>query len=134
MQTIFFFKTVVQTIFFLIFLPADNFFYQIRYPPVRKIMVRPLTESLTLEMALNETSFSYCMNKMKRYLSFIGNILCFGCMEFKILFDFHKKVKTPSCYFEKNLNTPLSFTLKKVFAPLHSAPAPLYSKFFKPPY
>ena len=44
MQTIFFFKTVVQTIFFLIFLPADNFFYQIRYPPppVRKIMVRPL--------------------------------------------------------------------------------------------
>ena len=38
----FFFKTVVQTIFFLIFLPADNFFYQIRYPPVRKIMVRPL--------------------------------------------------------------------------------------------
>ena len=42
MQAIFFFKTVEQTIFFLIFLPADNFFYQIRYPPVRKIMVRPL--------------------------------------------------------------------------------------------
>ena len=48
-------------------------------------------------------------------------------------FDVHKKVKTPSCYFEKNLNTPLSFALKKVFAPSHSAPAPLYSKFFKPP-
>ena len=62
------------------------------------------------------------------------DIFYFGCMEFKILFDFHKKVKTPSCYFEKNLNTPLSFTLKKVFAPLHSAPALLYSKFFKPPY
>ena len=101
------------------------------------------------------------------------DILYFGCMEFQILFDFHKKkskprlvtlkkilipryhssrylifwlhgisnfvrfsqkkVKTPSCYFEKNLNTPLSFTLKKVFAPLYSAPAPLYSKFFKPP-
>ena len=30
----FFFKIVVQTIFFLIFLPADNFFYQIRYPPL----------------------------------------------------------------------------------------------------
>ena len=45
---------------------------------------------------------------------------------------FTEKVKTPSCCFEKNLNTPLSFTLKKVFAPLHSAPAPLYSKFFKP--
>ena len=45
-----------------------------------------------------------------------------------------KKVKTPSCYFEKNLNTLLSFTLKKVFALLHSALAPLYSKFFKPPY
>ena len=56
------------------------------------------------------------------------DILYFGCMEFKILFDFHKKVKTLSCYFEKNLNTPLSFTLKKV-----SAPALLYSKFFKPP-
>ena len=55
-------------------------------------------------------------------------------MEFKNLFDFHKKVKTPSCYFEKNLDTPLSFTLKKVFAPLRSAPALLYSKFFKPPY
>ena len=41
------------------------------------------------------------------------DILYFGCMEFKILFDFDKKVKTPSCYFEKNLNTPLSFTLKK---------------------
>ena len=62
------------------------------------------------------------------------DILYFGCMELKILFDFHKKVKTPSCYFEKNLNTPLSFTLKKVFAPLHSAPALLYSKFSKPPY
>ena len=61
------------------------------------------------------------------------DILCFGCMELKkISFDFHKKVKTPSCYFEKNFNTPLSFTLKKVFAPLHSAPALLYSKFFKP--
>ena len=46
---------------------------------------------------------------------------------------FTKNVETPSCYFEKNLNSPLSFTLKKVFAPLHSAPAPLYSKFFKPP-
>ena len=45
-----------------------------------------------------------------------------------------KKAKTPTCYFEENLNTPLYFTLKKVFAPLHSAPAPLYSKFFKPPY
>ena len=44
------------------------------------------------------------------------DILYFGCMEFKILFDFHKKVKTPSSYFENNLNTPLSFTLKKVFA------------------
>ena len=55
------------------------------------------------------------------------------CMKLKILFDFHKKVKTPSGYFEKNLNTPLSFTLKKVFAPLHSAPVLLYSKFFKPP-
>ena len=52
----------------------------------------------------------------------------------KIFFDFHKKVKTPSCYFEKNLNTPLHFTLKNVCAPLHSAPALLYSKFFKPPY
>ena len=62
------------------------------------------------------------------------DILYFGCIEFIILFDFHKKVKTPSCYFEKNLNTPLSFTLKKVSAPLHSAPALLYSKFFKPPY
>ena len=61
------------------------------------------------------------------------DILYFGCMEFKILFDFHKKVKTLSCYFEKNLDTPLSFTLKKVFSPLHSAPALLYSKFFKPP-
>ena len=61
------------------------------------------------------------------------DILCFGCMEFKILFDFHKNVKTPPCYYEKNLNTPLSFTLKKVFAPLHSALDPLYSKFFKPP-
>ena len=61
------------------------------------------------------------------------DILYFGCMELKILFVFHKKVKTPSCYFEKNLNTPLSFTLKKVFAPLHSAPALLYSKVFKPP-
>ena len=61
------------------------------------------------------------------------DILYFGCMELKILFDFHKKMKTPSCYCEKNLNTPLSFTLKKVFAPLHSAPALLYSKFFKPP-
>ena len=62
------------------------------------------------------------------------DILRFGCMELKkILFHFHKKVKTPSCYFEKNLNTPLSLTLKKVFVPLHSAPAPLYSKFFKPP-
>ena len=60
-------------------------------------------------------------------------ILYFGCMEFKILFNFHKKVKIASCYFEKNLNTPLSFTLIKVFAPLHFAPAPLYSKFFKPP-
>ena len=61
------------------------------------------------------------------------DILSFGCMELKkISFDSHKKiVKTPSCYFEKYLNTPLSFTLKKVFAPLHSAPAPLYSKFFK---
>ena len=57
------------------------------------------------------------------------DILYFGCMEFKILFDFHEKVKTASCYFD----TSLSFTLKKVFAPLHSAPAPLYSKFFKPP-
>ena len=35
------------------------------------------------------------------------DILYFGCMEFKILFDFYKKVKTLSCYFEKNLNTPL---------------------------
>ena len=61
------------------------------------------------------------------------DILCFCCMELKkILFNFHKKVKTLSCYFEKNLNTLLSFTLKKVFAPLHSAPAPLYSIFFKP--
>ena len=61
------------------------------------------------------------------------DILCFGSMELKkILFDFHKKVKTPSCYNEKNLNTPLSFTLKKVVAQLHSALAPLYSKFFKP--
>ena len=41
----FFFKTVVQTIFFLIFPPADNFFYQIRYPPIRKIMVRPLSNN-----------------------------------------------------------------------------------------
>ena len=62
------------------------------------------------------------------------DILCFGCTEFKILFDFHKKVKTPSYYFEDYYNTRLSFTLKKVFAPLHSAPALLYSKFFKPPY
>ena len=63
------------------------------------------------------------------------DILCFGCMELKkISFDFHKTIKTPSCYFEKNLNTLLSFTLKKVFAPLHSAPAPLYNKFFKPLY
>ena len=61
------------------------------------------------------------------------DILYFGCMEFKILFDFHKKVKTLSCYFEKNLDTLLSFTLKKVFASLHSAPALLYSKFFNPP-
>ena len=40
------------------------------------------------------------------------DILYLGFMEFKILFDFHKKVKT----FENYLNTPLSFTLKKVFA------------------
>ena len=54
------------------------------------------------------------------------DILCFRCMELKkILLIFTKKVKTPSCYFEKNHNTPLSFTLKKVVAPLHSAPAPL---------
>ena len=59
-------------------------------------------------------------------------ILYFGCMEFKILFDFHKKVKIPYCYLEKNLNTQLSFTLKKVFAPLCSAPAPLYSNFQTP--
>ena len=59
-------------------------------------------------------------------------ILYFGCMKFKILFAFHKKVKTPSCYFEKNLNTLLSLTLKKVFALLHSESALLYSKFFKP--
>ena len=51
------------------------------------------------------------------------DILYFGYMEFKILFDFHKKVETSSCYFEKNLSTPPSFTLKKVFAPLHSASA-----------
>ena len=38
------------------------------------------------------------------------DILYFGCMEFKSLFDFHKKVKILSCYFEKNLNAPLSFT------------------------
>ena len=62
------------------------------------------------------------------------DILCFGCMELKkTYFDVHKKVKIPFCYFEKSLNTPLSFTMKKVLAPLHSAPAPLYSKFFKPP-
>ena len=53
------------------------------------------------------------------------DIICFGCMELKkIISMFAKKVKTPSCYFEKYLNTPLSFTLKKVFAPLHSAPVP----------
>ena len=62
------------------------------------------------------------------------DILCFGCMELKkFFFDFQKKVKTPSCYYKKNLDTLLSFTLKKVVAPLHSAPVPLYSKFFKPP-
>ena len=45
----FFLTIVVQTIFFQIFLPADNFFYQIRYPPVRKIMVlraRNLTSNI----------------------------------------------------------------------------------------
>ena len=62
------------------------------------------------------------------------DIFYFGCMEFKVLFDSQKKVKTPSCYFEKNLDTPLSFTLKKVLPSLHSEPAPLYNKFFKPPY
>ena len=31
------------------------------------------------------------------------DILYFGCMELKILLDFHKKVKTPSCYIEKIL-------------------------------
>ena len=45
--------------------------------------------------------------------------------------SFSQKSKTPSCFFEKNLNTLLSFTLKKVFAMLPSVPAPLYSKFFK---
>ena len=34
------------------------------------------------------------------------DILYFGCMELKILFDFHKKVKTPSCYFEKKILIP----------------------------
>ena len=56
------------------------------------------------------------------------NVLYFGCIDFKILFDFHKKVKTfffvRLVTLKKNLNTLLSFTLKKVFAPLHSAPAP----------
>ena len=41
------------------------------------------------------------------------DILCFGCMELKkILFDFHKKSK-PRLVTIKNLDTPLSFTLKK---------------------
>ena len=64
-----------------------------------------------------------------------ADILCFGCMELKkILFDFHKKKSKPRLVtIKKNLDTPLSFTLKKVVAPLHSAPAPLCSKFFKPP-
>ena len=53
------------------------------------------------------------------------DILYFGCLEIESLFDFHKKErKTPSCYFKKNVNTLTSFTLKKVFAPLHSAPGP----------
>ena len=62
------------------------------------------------------------------------DMLYFGCMEFTILFDFHKKSQNPILLLLKNLNTPLSFTLKKAFSLLHSAPALLYSKFFKPPY
>ena len=61
------------------------------------------------------------------------DILYFGCMELKILFNFHKKVKLIKRRLV-TLKKILISTQKKVFASLHSAPALLYSKFFKPPY
>ena len=93
MQTIFFFKTVVQTIFFLIFLPADNFFYQIRYPPVRKIMVRPLVKLflcgvVSIEISMGRWSLpGMCEHRFCSQTKTIGDRNCTACFSLANIFN-----------------------------------------------